>query len=580
MKYYIKQASVQDVTKTTVINEKAAKEFFGFNLTVRDQEEFIDITYIPGGEVIKTRIVRKQDIRIFIRKGNLEKGDLMYFSKDDSDMFFLRFIKTSDSDYHEIKSKLTGNFLLTDIGFEVIKTKMTPVNTILYGPPGTGKTYTTVEKALEILNKLSKETDPVKNAQKNRELFRSLLNKRIFFVTMHPSYSYEDFVQGIKPCIKTSTSQKRIVIVTHIQDDKANDAVSNYKEDINKEYIYDNLVSNHKLIEEDNIIIVRDRENVIGYAEVKKIESDSFVKKLAKCPNCGKADLRKRKKTKPKYLCVDCRAEFDVPDENNITVTKYTAIFDQPLVKVKVSKKNIESDIIKFNPQVSIQEAKPSILDKIGFKIPDGEKLFFKYKDGVFMQVCRLAHLAPDDNFVIILDEINRANISKVFGELITLIEDDKRLGAKNEITVILPSGETFRVPPNLYIIGTMNTADKSIALVDIALRRRFQFIPVYPDADIIDKCSQSTDKAERIRLMKNLNENLRKEKGVDFQIGHAYFIKDNSLEEVINQNIIPLLTEYFRNDLEKVKKVMSETGIAADEDYYNNTGLLRYTSS
>ena len=179
-------------------------------------------------------------------------------------------------------------------------------------------------------------------------------------------------------------------------------------------------------------------------------------------------------------------------------------------------------------------------------------------------------------NFVLILDEINRANISKVFGELITLVEDDKRIGGANELSVTLPSGEIFGVPPNLYIIGTMNTADKSIALVDIALRRRFQFKPVYPDPSVIGNFG-SVDKEAKKKFMISLNEKLRKEKGVDFQIGHAYFLKNNSLKDVINQNILPLLTEYFRNDLEKVKKLMQELGNPVDEDHYTKTGLLEH---
>jgi 5-methylcytosine-specific restriction protein B len=180
-------------------------------------------------------------------------------------------------------------------------------------------------------------------------------------------------------------------------------------------------------------------------------------------------------------------------------------------------------------------------------------------------------------NYVLILDEINRANISKVFGELITLLEEDKRIGKENELSVTLPSGEIFSVPPNLFIIGTMNTADKSIALVDIALRRRFQFIPVYPDSSIITNFCKSADKADKALFMDSLNTRLRVDKGVDFQIGHAYFLKANLLADVINENVIPLLTEYYRNDLEKVKKLLSDLGKPLDDDYYNITGLLKY---
>ena len=182
---------------------------------------------------------------------------------------------------------------------------------------------------------------------------------------------------------------------------------------------------------------------------------------------------------------------------------------------------------------------------------------------------------------MLILDEINRANISKVFGELITLLEEDKRLGADNELTVMLPSGEVFGVPPNLYIIGTMNTADKSIALVDIALRRRFQFVPVYPNPEIIEKFGKK-EKDTKIQMMVDLNTELINSKGnhykgVDFQIGHSYFLKNNTISEVINENMIPLLTEYFRNDLEKVRNLLIDIGYQPDEDHWKKTGLLLY---
>ena len=190
--------------------------------------------------------------------------------------------------------------------------------------------------------------------------------------------------------------------------------------------------------------------------------------------------------------------------------------------------------------------------------------------DGVFLRACKKALSNPEDRFVIILDEINRANISKVFGELITALEDDKRKGGNNSIPILLPSGEILEVPNKRYVIGTMNTADRSIALVDIALRRRFQFISVYPIPEVIDNFSISADRSAKKKFMIELNKKLREinspyYKGVDFQIGHAYFLKENSLAEVINENVLPLLTEYLRNDLEKVKNLMQVLGYPID---------------
>jgi 5-methylcytosine-specific restriction protein B len=150
--------------------------------------------------------------------------------------------------------------------------------------------------------------------------------------------------------------------------------------------------------------------------------------------------------------------------------------------------------------------------------------------------------------YVLIIDEINRANISRVFGELITLLEEDKRLGNKHQMLVSLSNGERFSVPNNLYVIGTMNTADKSIALIDIALRRRFVFEDMYPRPELID---------ELVRLpynefLKVLNQQTLEKKGADFLIGHSYLMaeegKELDFEKVMNQKIIPLLNEYFYN--------------------------------
>ena len=185
-------------------------------------------------------------------------------------------------------------------------------------------------------------------------------------------------------------------------------------------------------------------------------------------------------------------------------------------------------------------------------------------------------------NHVIILDEINRANISRVFGELISLVEEDKREG---KLSCTLPSGEdpAFTVPSNLYIIGTMNTADKSIALVDIALRRRFTFVAMYPDSQALFEVlnNRGLGKVEidtRIYLMNTLNKIIRSKKGVDFEIGHSYFMKDGRLEDIIDGQIIPLLNEYNMYNLEVVKKILEDKNIKIkiDEKWWIDCGLLR----
>lgn len=186
---------------------------------------------------------------------------------------------------------------------------------------------------------------------------------------------------------------------------------------------------------------------------------------------------------------------------------------------------------------------------------PDTENgsISFVKSDGAFKRAADRALEDPENNYVIIIDEINRANISKVFGELITLIEEDKRWGELNQLSVTLPMGETFVVPNNLYIIGTMNSADKSISLIDTALRRRFSFIEMPPREDLV------SDLGLR-RVMQTLNSYLKKEfRNTDLLIGHAYFMNKNAehLPDIMNSSIIPLLYEYFYDDEAKVKKAL-----------------------
>ena len=175
--------------------------------------------------------------------------------------------------------------------------------------------------------------------------------------------------------------------------------------------------------------------------------------------------------------------------------------------------------------------------------------------DGVFKRIADEAIQHGDKDYVIIIDEINRANISKVFGELITLIEEDKRWGEINALSVTLPSGQIFAVPNNLFIVGTMNSADKSISLIDAALRRRFAFMEVVPNAGIVENTVLKT-------VLERLNEELFKElESTDLLVGHAYFMgkEEKDLCGIMNQSIIPLLYEYFYDNSNKVKNILEK---------------------
>lgn len=371
-------------------------------------------------------------------------------------------------------------------------------NIILYGPPGTGKTYNSIDKAVEIA---STEKFNLNNHKANKNVFDELRKAgQIEFVTFHQNYSYEDFVIGISPDVTSGTLRfdKREGIFKQLAERAKQNwlTATNKKEvSIDFNFVFNTFFS--KLIEE----------------EVKEIEIPM-----------------KSKGYKFKVTSIDI-------DEGRIKFTKQSGGTGHDLL-VKNLKAIYEGILdygveglgVYYNPLVEYLKE--------------------------FAETLEPQKLADEQlkKFVLIIDEINRANISKVFGELITLLEDDKRLGGENELKITLPNGDKeFGIPPNLYILGTMNTADKSIALIDIALRRRFEFIGYYPEYEELNE--------EESTLLRKVNEAVFKEKkSADYLIGHAYFMKGQTIEIVLQNKVIPLLMEYFSGKTDIVSKIFADT--------------------
>ena len=189
----------------------------------------------------------------------------------------------------------------------------------------------------------------------------------------------------------------------------------------------------------------------------------------------------------------------------------------------------------------------------------EGE-LRYELRDGIFKQIAQRASEDPDNRYVLVIDEINRGNVAKIFGELITLIEPSKRVGGEDEAQATLPySQESFGVPDNLYLIGTMNTADRGIALLDVALRRRFEFVERMPDAELVE---EDIGGVKGRVLLRAINERIVENLDRDHQIGHTYFLGIRTVEElrrVFQTQVIPLLQEYFYDDWEKMRRVLND---------------------
>lgn len=228
-------------------------------------------------------------------------------------------------------------------------------------------------------------------------------------------------------------------------------------------------------------------------------------------------------------------------------------------------------DTVTFHPSYTYQD----FVEGISVETTDKNQIIYQSKDGVFKKICDRAIANPSYKYVLIIDEINRGDISSIFGELFTLLEDTKRKDEDEELSINLPyskdkatgNPKKLTVPSNLHIVATMNTVDKSIALIDVALRRRFEFIEMKPEYSIL---SSNIDGINLQSLLKAINERINILKNEHYQIGHSYFLGVNNFNDIKNKmtkSIIPLLQEYFYDDWQSICAVLHQPYNSPKED-------------
>ena len=225
-------------------------------------------------------------------------------------------------------------------------------------------------------------------------------------------------------------------------------------------------------------------------------------------------------------------------------------------------------EMITFHQNFAYEDFIEGIRPRVGEK----GSLSYEMHTGIFKRIVEAAMARRNERFVVIIDEINRGNIAKIFGELITLIEDSRRLGQKDETCVTLPySGENFGIPDNLYLIGTMNTADRSIQLLDTALRRRFIFRERMPEPE--HKYIRDIDGIDCSELLKAMNRRIAALLDREHQIGHTYLLNVDSMEKLsdtMRDRIFPLLQEYFFDDWAKIRAVLGQNGFVTENRVEN----------
>lgn len=462
------------------------------------------------------------------------------------------------------KPYFNAEFINTPITQQNSDKMANELNQILFGPPGTGKTYNTINEALELcgedLTGLSRSDIKARFEQKVAE-------RRIIFTTFHQSMTYEDFVEGIKP----------------IEPEKEGDPVIYRVE----EGIFRKLCieASFSLAKEEESVAT---ENVLDFS----LAFDNFVQVIEeKLASEETIELATKNGGK---VVVD-----GVSQQGNIAIKHVGGSRNYTVSKSRLTKlqSGIEDldDVNNINDEFraiiggSNSSAYWAVLKAIrdSNNQPSSRDTPRKYSWDDKVQVVK--SLKKEDYkgktgepYVLIIDEINRGNVSQIFGELITLIEEDKRLGNPEAIQVQLPySKDWFGVPPNVHIIGTMNTADRSVEALDTALRRRFSFTEMPPKPELINTEGKAengiVNGIELSALLETINKRIEKLLDKDHMIGHSYFLSVEGLKglkSAFQNKIVPLLQEYFFGDYGKIGLVIGSKFFdikdnQVDEDFF-----------
>lgn len=447
------------------------------------------------------------------------------------------------------------------------KDRISAKNIILFGTPGTGKTYSTVQYAVAIIEE--KPLSDIKSEDYG-EVFKRYLKYKddglIAFTTFHQSFGYEEFIEGIRPVVSSEEKAESVREIEYeVHDgifkafcDKAGTPIGGATS-------VDLGIGKSPTVWKVSLEGTGDNPTRTECMENNHIRIgwDSYGETISDATDYSKDGGRTVLNAFYNRMQI---GDIVMSCYSSKTIDAIGVITGEPewhdeyqnykrLRNVKWLVKGINEDIVDFNAGKAMTL---SSVYKLSVSVSDALQILRKVKPSLFTQKVKIP------NRVFIIDEINRGNISKIFGELITLIEPSKRIGASEQQRALLPySGQNFGVPDNVYIIGTMNTADRSIAMIDTALRRRFEFVEMQPDsATLTDVLVDGIDIAE---MLDTINKRITVLLDREHTIGHSYLLPlkaDPTIENlaaIFENRIVPLLQEYFYDDYEKIQLVLGD---------------------
>jgi 5-methylcytosine-specific restriction endonuclease McrBC GTP-binding regulatory subunit McrB len=461
-----------------------------------------------------------------------------------------------------------------------------PLNRILFGAAGTGKTFHTINHALSIIENKTLESLEDEDRTVLKKRFDEYKNQgQIKFVTFHQSFSYEDFVEGIRAeSIEDSEGAKHIeypvisgvfkslcdaattktIIENHdSQFDESHNQI--WKMSLGRagadEEIYQYCLQN------DCVLLGWGDDLDFSDAENKKqieklMDENDYSEYRKKYPSASRFvnDFKNKMQKGDLIIVSEGNHKFRAIAE---IVGDYSLLSDGEETPDYVQKRAVKW-LKTFQPSLAVEQLFDKVLSQQTIYNLANAINFQKLKN-ILNTTSEVT--AEHKKFVLVIDEINRGNISRIFGELITLIEDSKREGADEALSVTLPySKKEFSVPKNIYLIGTMNSSDRSLTGLDIALRRRFTFVEMPPKAELLNDVS--VEGLNIGKLLEVINQRIEVLLDRDHCIGHANFMtlkKDPSLTnlaQIFKQKIIPQLQEYFFDDWSKINMVLNANGM------------------